>query len=103
MINMPKETVDVMVEGGKATAAPPIGPALSPLKVNVAKVVEEINSKTKAFAGMQVPVKIVVDTVSKEFIIGNSTDIWDPEIDAIDESVERLLAQLDSLALKLFL
>jgi len=33
---------------------------------------------------------------SKEFIIGNSTDIWDPEIDAIDESVERLLAQLDS-------
>ncbi len=70
---MPKETVDVMVEGGKATPAPPIGPALSPLKVNVARVVEEINSKTKAFAGMQVPVKIVVDTVTKEFIINVGT------------------------------
>lgn len=66
---MPKEKIDVLVEGGKATAAPPIGPALSPLKVNVAKVVEEINSKTKAFAGMQVPVKILVDTETKEFSV----------------------------------
>lgn len=70
---MPKETVDVLVEGGKATAAPPIGPALSPLKVNVAKVVEQINQKTHAFAGMQVPVKIVVDTETKGFTISVGT------------------------------
>ncbi len=70
---MPKETIDVMVDGGKATPAPPIGPALSPLKVNVAKIVEEINNKTKAFAGMQVPVKIIVDTGTKEFTINVGT------------------------------
>lgn len=66
---MGKETVDVLVEGGKATAAPPIGPTLSPLKVNVGQVVAEINEKTKSFAGMQVPVKIIVDTETKKFTI----------------------------------
>src|SRR3972149_946117 len=68
-----KESIDVMVDGGKATPAPPIGPALSPLKVNVAKVVEEINQKTKGFSGMQVPVKIVVDVETKEFTINVGT------------------------------
>jgi large subunit ribosomal protein L11 len=63
------ETVDVMVEGGKATPAPPIGPTLSPLGVNVAEVVKEINEKTKSFAGMQVPVKIIVDPATKKFTI----------------------------------
>ena len=66
---MGKETVDVLVEGGKATAAPPIGPTLSPLKVNVGQVVAEINEKTKSFVGMQVPVKIIVDTETKKFTI----------------------------------
>jgi len=66
---MGKETVEVLVEGGKATAAPPIGPILSPLKINVGQVVTEINEKTKGFAGMQVPVKIVVDTETKKFTI----------------------------------
>lgn len=70
---MPKETVDVMVSGGKATPAPPIGPALSPLGVNVASVVKEINDKTSAFSGMDVPVKIVVDTETKKFTISVGT------------------------------
>jgi len=66
---MVKETVDVLIEGGKATAAPPIGPALSQLKLNVADVIKQINEKTKDFNGMQVPVKIVVDTETKKFDI----------------------------------
>ena len=56
---MPK--LDVMIEGGKATPAPPIGPGLSPLGVNVGLVVKEINDKTKSFVGMQVPVSILVN------------------------------------------
>jgi len=52
--------VKVMVDGGKATAAPPIGPALAPLGINVGQVVQQINEKTKAFAGMKVPVTILV-------------------------------------------
>lgn len=63
------KSVEVLVEGGKATAAPPIGPSLAPLGVNVAKVVEEINKKTKNFEGLQVPVKIHVDEKTKEFKI----------------------------------
>jgi large subunit ribosomal protein L11 len=36
--------------------------ALGPLGVNIGAIVEEINKKTKAFAGMKIPVKIKVDS-----------------------------------------
>lgn len=55
------EKVEVLVPGGKATAGPPIGPALGPLGINVKAVVDEINKKTASFNGMQVPVTIEVD------------------------------------------
>ncbi|MBI4146429.1 50S ribosomal protein L11 [Candidatus Woesearchaeota archaeon] len=58
---MAKQTVEAMIEGGKATAAPPLGPALGPLGVNIGQVISEINKKTIAFKGVQVPVKIIVD------------------------------------------
>ncbi len=63
---MGKESIDAMVEGGKASAAPPLGPALGPLKVNIGEVVNKINEKTAAFKGMQVPIKVIVDTDTKE-------------------------------------
>ena len=66
---MSKKTLDALVEGGKASPAPPLGPALGPMGVNVVKVIAEINEKTKAFAGMKVPIKLVVDTDTKEFEI----------------------------------
>lgn len=69
MSDMGKETIEVMVTGGKATAAPPLGPAVAPLKVNVQSVVDAINEKTKNVAGIQVPVKIIIDTDTKEFEI----------------------------------
>ncbi len=66
---MAETVVEALVEGGKATAGPPLGPALGPLKLNIGEVVKAINEKTKAFAGMQVPVKVIVDTSTKEFRI----------------------------------
>lgn len=66
---MAKETVTVQIEGGKATAAPPLGPALGPLKVNIGQVVADINAKTKDLAGMQVPVIVTVDTETKAYTI----------------------------------
>lgn len=66
---MAKETVEALVEGGKASAAPPLGPALGPLKVNIGQVISEINKKTDVFKGMKVPVKITVDTETKAFDI----------------------------------
>lgn len=59
------EVVEVLVPGGKATAGPPLGPALGPLGINVKAVVDEINKKTGEFNGMQVPVKIEVDDKKK--------------------------------------
>ena len=64
-----KTTVDALVEGGKASAAPPLGSSLGPLKVNIGQVVSQINEKTKDFKGMKVPVKVIVDTETKEFTI----------------------------------
>ncbi|MFH1211933.1 MAG: 50S ribosomal protein L11 [Candidatus Woesearchaeota archaeon] len=63
------ETVEALIEGGKATAAPPLGPALGPKGVNIANVVAEINKKTAAFKGMQVPVKVHINTDDKSFSI----------------------------------
>ena len=52
--------MEALVPGGKASAGPPLGPALGPLGVNVAQVVAKINEQTKDLNGMQVPVKIKV-------------------------------------------
>jgi len=63
------KTISVLVEGGKASPAPPLGPTLAQLKLNIGKVIEEINRATKEFSGIQVPVKIHVDEKTKEFKI----------------------------------
>ncbi len=62
-----KKIVEALVNGGQANAGPPLGPALGPLGVNVLAIVDKINEITKAYSGMKVPVKISVDTESKEF------------------------------------
>lgn len=64
---MPKKVVRVLVEGGKATPGPPLGPALGGLGLNMGQVVKEINEKTSSYAGMKVPVEIEVDTETKRF------------------------------------
>lgn len=66
---MATQTIESLVEGGKATAAPPLGPALGPLGVNIGEVVKVINEKTASFKGMQVPVKVIVDSTTKAFEI----------------------------------
>jgi large subunit ribosomal protein L11 len=59
-----------MVEGGKASTGPPLGPALGPLGLNLGQIVKEINEKTKDFQGMQVPVTLVViDAATKKYEI----------------------------------
>ena len=64
---MPK--IKAMVEGGKATAGAPLGPALGPLGVNIGQVVAKINEQTKKFEGMTVPVEVDVNPSKKTFEI----------------------------------
>lgn len=64
---MAKETIEILIDGGKATPGPPLGPAIGPLGINMMQVVEQINEKTADFDGMKVPVKIIVDIETKKF------------------------------------
>lgn len=66
---MAEVVISVLVEGGKASGGPPLGPALGPLGVNTNEVVAQINEKTTDFAGIKVPVKVIVDPATKSFKI----------------------------------
>ena len=66
---MTEKIISLQIEGGKATAGPPLGPALGPMGINAGKVVADINEKTKAFSGITVPVKVIVNAVSKSYEI----------------------------------
>ena len=80
-----KETVEVLVEGGKAIAGPQLGGTLGPLKVNINQVISVINDKTKDFKGMKVPVKVIVDTETKDFNIEIGTP---PTSELIKKEIE---------------
>jgi large subunit ribosomal protein L11 len=67
------KVVEALVNGGQATAGPPLGPALGPLGVNVLAIVNKINEVTQDFAGMKVPVKVSVNTDTKEFEVSVGT------------------------------
>lgn len=62
-----KKVIEALVSGGQATAGPPLGPALGPLGVNVLSIVNKINEETNSYPGMKVPVKIIIDTDTKQF------------------------------------
>jgi large subunit ribosomal protein L11 len=62
-----KKIIDLLINGGQATAGPPLGPALGPLGLNIMSVVTKINELTKDYSGMRVPVKIAVNTDDKSF------------------------------------
>ncbi|MFA5050094.1 MAG: 50S ribosomal protein L11 [Candidatus Micrarchaeia archaeon] len=64
-----EKKINLIVEGGKATSGPPLGPALGPIGINAGQVVAKINEETKAFSGMKIPVTVIADTSSKSFKI----------------------------------
>jgi len=52
--------IKLQVMAGKATAAPPVGPALGQHGVNIMQFVKDYNERTAKQAGMIVPVEITV-------------------------------------------
>ena len=52
--------IKLQIEAGKATPAPPVGPALGSSGVNIMQFVKEFNDKTASQAGMTIPVVISV-------------------------------------------
>ena len=53
-------TIKLQIEAGKATPAPPVGPALGQHGVNIMGFVKEYNEKTSSQMGNIVPVEITV-------------------------------------------
>ena len=60
---MPKKVVAVVkiqIPAGKATPAPPVGPALAPHAINIMDFVRQFNEKTAAQAGTIIPVEVTI-------------------------------------------
>ena|SRR3989338_620583 len=68
-----KEIIEILVEGGKAKADASLAQRLGPMKINIQEVLKVINEKTHSFNGMRVPVKVIVDSDTKEFEISIGT------------------------------
>lgn len=52
--------VKFQAPGGKATPAPPIGPALGQHNINIGQFVAQFNDRTKEYNGTPIPVEITV-------------------------------------------
>ena len=52
--------IKLQIPAGKATPAPPVGPALGSSGVNIMQFVKEFNDRTAKEAGMTIPVVITV-------------------------------------------
>jgi large subunit ribosomal protein L11 len=53
-------TIGLQLPAGKATPAPPVGPALGPYSLNIMAFCKEYNERTQSQAGMIIPVEITV-------------------------------------------
>ena len=52
--------IKLQIPAAKATASPPVGPALGQHGVNIAQFIKEFNDRTKDQAGFKIPVVITV-------------------------------------------
>lgn len=116
------QTVESVVDGGKASAGPPLGPALGPTGINIGQVIAAINEKTKSYNGMKVPIKVHIDD-KKNFEIevgtppasalimmkadvkkgsgeAKSTMVADLSIDQVKEIVEMKMGDLQAGGLR---
>jgi len=53
--------IKLQIPAGKATPAPPVGPALGGSGINIMQFVKEFNDRTASQAGMTIPVVITVN------------------------------------------
>jgi large subunit ribosomal protein L11 len=60
--------VKLQLPAGKATPAPPVGPALGQYGINIMGFVKEYNEKTSSQAGSTVPVEVTIYS-DKSFVV----------------------------------
>jgi large subunit ribosomal protein L11 len=74
-----KETIELLVEGGKASPGPATAPKLGAYKLNIGEVFQKINQATAAYKGMQVPVKLIIDKDTKDV----SVEVGTPPVSSL--------------------
>ena len=52
--------IKLQIEAGKATPAPPVGPALAPHGLNISEFCQKFNDATKEQSGFKIPIEILV-------------------------------------------
>ncbi len=55
-----KAVVKIRLQGGKATPAPPVGPALAPHQINMPMFIKQFNDRTSNMIGALVPVVVTI-------------------------------------------
>ncbi|OIN85272.1 MAG: hypothetical protein AUJ50_05375 [Candidatus Aenigmarchaeota archaeon CG1_02_38_14] len=63
------ESLDLLIEGGKAKPGPATAPRLGALKINMSQLFQDINDKTKDYSGMNVPVKVLINKKDRSYKI----------------------------------
>jgi large subunit ribosomal protein L11 len=66
--------IGLQIPAGKATPAPPIGPALGPYSLNIMDFCKQYNERTQSQAGMIIPVEIT-KTPPASFLIKQALKI----------------------------
>jgi len=56
----PQAVVKVLVTGGQANPAPPLGPTLSQHRVNISQFISQFNERTRDLMGVPLPVLVKV-------------------------------------------
>jgi ribosomal protein L11 len=74
-----KDTIELLVEGGKASPGPTTAPKLGAYKLNIGEVFQKVNQATEAYKGMQVPVKLIIDKDTKEV----SVEVGTPPVSSL--------------------
>ena len=67
--------VKLQIPAGKATPAPPVGPALGQHGVNIAAFTKEFNERTKNDVGMIIPVSFITKTPPAPVLIKKECNI----------------------------
>ena len=57
--------IKIIVEGGSMKPNPALAQRMGPLGINVGKIIADVNSSTKTYSGMKVPVTLDIDTKTK--------------------------------------
>jgi large subunit ribosomal protein L11 len=61
--------IKLLIDGGDMKPGPAIAQKLGPMGINMGKVISEVNSSTKEFKGIKVPVELNVNEKTKSFTI----------------------------------